>query len=582
MAILIAYCSRKGQVGQTIVDSIERLNTHLAPPGLTPRAPVVAKRNHVCVAALNPSANTEVEGTAVAAGVHYQSGSDWTLPNDRIPDGSFALIRGDDRMLQVVTDPTGSRTIWYLHADDYFVASTSQRAIVALAQSFRLNAEASAWMLSTGALGPGHSWDERIRMVPPNSIVSLNLFNWNLTEDVQQYEYRREDRSEEFFAEQLRGALDDVFAAVGEYSPDWVIPLSGGVDSRALMLWLPDPKRFSYVTWGADDAMDNPVGDAAVAACLARKYDLDHRYVPLQDRIDNPESFFAKFISAGEGRISNISGYLDEFAFWEELHAGRCSGILRGDQVFGGPSLKRPIKVLELQKLCTLSDMPAPYRSLGEHFPGQQLPPRLYRRRGETLDTWRCRAEMQFRAPVVRAALNELKHPYTDVVNPLQFRSIVDLVVRMPDRFRTDKKLFAKLVAEREPDVPLAVNMAITPASAVIGEKNTNEFLMDGISTLDSDIYLPAEVLRQVRDLNAAAAGRTRGRTNRAARGSLLQRALGRIRSTIGGPTVTPPQLLLRSYLAIAASRLLANDAYLLDKTGREAAGDVSDRAASA
>jgi hypothetical protein len=579
MATLIAYCVRNGHIDQKILDSICYLNTHLAPPGLRPREALVSTRQQVCLAALNPSPNTEICESAVSAGVRHESNNDWALPNDDIPDGSFGLLRADEQALQAVTDPTGSRTIWYLHAEDYFIASTSQRAIVALARSFQLNAQASAWMLSTGALGPWHSWDERIRMVPPNSIASLNLFNWTLTEDIRQYEYCAEEQSEDYFINELEEKLGKIFATVGNYSPDWIIPLSGGVDSRGIMLWLPEPRRFKYVTWGSKAANGNQASDAAVAAKLARKYDLEHRYVPLQERIGNPESFFAKFIAAGEGRINNISGYLDEFTFWEELHSSDCPGMLRGDQVFGGPPLARPVKILELQKLCRLSDMPMPFRSMARHFPDQNVPPQLQRRSGETLHSWRCRVELHFRAPVVRAALNELKHPYTDVVNPLQFRPIVDLVVRMPDRFRTDKKLFARLVTEREPGVALATNNAIMHASDVVKEKHTNEFLMDGVSTLDSDVYLPGELLRQVRALNAATG---RISSSAAPRASLWRRARNRVRYYVGGAMVTPPQLLLRSYLAISASRMLTNDAYFLDKIRDDTAQEErpADRAA--
>ena len=582
MATLIAYCVRNGHVEQAILDNIRYLNTHLAPPGLQPREAVISRHKQACLAALNPSPNTEVLQSAVSVGVRSEPGNEWAFPGTDIPDGSFGLLRADEHTLQLVTDPTGSRTIWYLQAEDYFIASTSQRAIVVLARSFQLNPQASAWMLSTGSLGPWHSWDDRIRMVPPNSIVSLNLSSWRLAEDTRQYEYRAEERSEGYFVNELQDRLSDVFATIGNYPPDWVVPLSGGIDSRGIMLWLPDPKRFKYVTWGSEAANGNDKSDAVVAASLARKYGLEHRYVPLQERIGNPEAFFAKFVAAGEGRITNISGYLDEFRFWEALHADNCPGVLRGDQVFGGPPLRRPIQVLELQKLCTLSDMQAPFSSLANHFPDQRVPEELQRRAGETLDEWRCRAELRFRAPVVRAALNDLKYPYTDVVNPLQFRPVLDLVVRMPDRFRTGKKLFARLVVEREPDVPLAANVAIVRASDVIGEKTTHEFLMDGISTLDSDVYLPAELLRHVRALGSSVGRDGRNGTG-TSRTSLWQRARNRARFYVGGATITAPQLLLRSYLAIAMSRTLTNDAYALGKIGRDVAiDDAGERAASA
>jgi hypothetical protein len=145
----------------------------------------------------------------------------------------------------------------------------------------------------------------------------------------------------------------------------------------------------------------------------------------------------------------------------------------------------------------------------------------------------------------------------------------------MPDKLRSNKKLFAKLVAEREPNIPFATNIATTPAAAVIAQKVTNEFLMDGISTIDADVYLPAEVLRQVKNLNTALAGRSSNKARKIYRRSLVQRACIRLQKYIGGARISAPQLLLRSYLAIAASRMLANDAHISSKVRHNA--DLAD-----
>lgn len=576
MATVIAYCTRNEPVGDAVVEDIKSLNRHLVPPGVTPRPPHVSGSDRICLAALDPTTNTELSDSAVSTGKRHDSASNWAQPGDTMPDGAFCLLRSDGQTLQLVTDPTGSRTIWYLHADDYFVASTSQRAIVALARSFSLSSHASAWMLSTGALGPGYSWDERIRMVPPNSTLSLDMNSWTLTESNGVYEYSAEDHSEDYFKDCLADALDRVFSQVKEYAPNWLVPLSGGVDSRGVMLWLPDPRRFEYVTWGAAGAVNGSKTDASVAARLAEKHGLRHRHVPLQENIENPEMFFAKFLASGEGRISHISGYLDEFAFWEDLHERGCPGVIRGDQVFGGPVVRRPIQVLQLEKLCTLSDLPSPFGSLGRHFPEQHLPSHLHRRSGETLDAWRCRTELHFRAPVVRAALNALKYSYTDVVSPLQFRPILDVIVRMPDALRTNKRLFAELVAEREREIPFATRIATTSASEVVVEKATRDFLLDGISTLDSEVYLPAEALREIRRISGRIATPNGNGGRRTSNRSLANRARMRLEKYFGGARITPPQLLLRSYLAIAASRMLANDAFLLTRKSDGAASTDS------
>lgn len=249
-----------------------------------------------------------MSGTAVCLGMRHSSGRNWALPHTEVPDGSFCLVRANENTLQLVTDPTGSRTIWYLLTDDYFIASTSQRAIVALGRSFCRNEHASAWMLSAGAPGPGYSWDKRIQMVPPNSVLSFSIAKWTLNESIGTYEYSAEKLSTDNFTKNLLNAFDEVFSVVGRYSPDWIIPLSGGVDSRGLLLLLPEPRCFQYVTWGAQDAVNNPKSDASVAARLVDHYDLAHRHIPLNNNIEDPALFFEKFLAAGEGRVSHISG----------------------------------------------------------------------------------------------------------------------------------------------------------------------------------------------------------------------------------------------------------------------------------
>ncbi|HJW75750.1 MAG TPA: hypothetical protein VJ787_08805, partial [Thermoleophilia bacterium] len=69
------------------------------------------------------------------------------------PDGSFVIVRDGRRFLELVSDIVGSRTLWYVLTDQAFLASTSQRALVALLGDFALSRVAVAWMLSSGSLG---------------------------------------------------------------------------------------------------------------------------------------------------------------------------------------------------------------------------------------------------------------------------------------------------------------------------------------------------------------------------------------------------------------------------------------------
>jgi len=100
-----------------------------------------------------PADFVALRGTNLAAGYLVDRRSTGRTRQPR-PNGAYALVRGDANVVEVVTDSLASRTIWYAQTDDLFVASTSQRAIVALLGRFEFNTEVIPWMLSSGTLGP--------------------------------------------------------------------------------------------------------------------------------------------------------------------------------------------------------------------------------------------------------------------------------------------------------------------------------------------------------------------------------------------------------------------------------------------
>jgi asparagine synthetase B (glutamine-hydrolysing) len=63
----------------------------------------------------------------------------WHEIGDETPDGAFAIIRSNDQTVQLVTDTLGQRTLWYVLTENFFIASTSQRAILLYLGGFELN-----------------------------------------------------------------------------------------------------------------------------------------------------------------------------------------------------------------------------------------------------------------------------------------------------------------------------------------------------------------------------------------------------------------------------------------------------------
>src|SRR5690606_38234841 len=78
-----------------------------------------------------------------------------------------------ENTISLTSDLVASRTVWYYLDEDTFIASSSQRMIIAALQRFDINTQAIVWMLSTGSLGPGHSWDRHIRQLAPDTVLSV-------------------------------------------------------------------------------------------------------------------------------------------------------------------------------------------------------------------------------------------------------------------------------------------------------------------------------------------------------------------------------------------------------------------------
>lgn len=131
--------------------------------------------------------------TSICLGHLINPSDNWWEPNTELPDGSYALIRSNEQYVELITDLGGSRTIWYIFTDEALIASSSQRAIIYLLKNFIPDRSAISWMLSSGTLGPGFSWDSRINMVPPNTRIILERSSWKLEIEKCENEYQLND-----------------------------------------------------------------------------------------------------------------------------------------------------------------------------------------------------------------------------------------------------------------------------------------------------------------------------------------------------------------------------------------------------
>ena len=124
MAGFIIVCSRDGSVSPLRADDLRRYALHLSPDGLTPNPPNVHEEGGLSRVVTNPVPGVRTVSHGVCLGTLFEDVS-WATVGAAAPDGTYAIVRHDDEAVEVLTDTFGSRTVWYVHTDELFLASTS-------------------------------------------------------------------------------------------------------------------------------------------------------------------------------------------------------------------------------------------------------------------------------------------------------------------------------------------------------------------------------------------------------------------------------------------------------------------------
>ena len=480
MSGLIVACARPGTELPYSAADLRRCAARLSPDHITPHAPLLLAQPGLTVAVVNPMPDLPRAPGAVCLGGLVDAGDAWGAPGSRRPDGSYAVCRWDAERLELVTDNLASRALWYVLSGDLFLASTSQRALVCLLGDLHFNDAAVAWLASSGTLGPDNAWDTRLRRVPAAAVLSLDRRTWTTQCTAGALDHDPQPLPDEVHLQRWREAILETCAELDVSLDTWLLPLSGGLDSRTLLAALSEAgRRPRCVTWGLRRSLDDPESDSVVARRLAEHYHVEHAFFPTDPGDEPARIVIDRFLVAGEGRTDQIAGYLDGLALWKTLFDDGVTGIIRGDEPgWGYSALHSDTYVRRRAHLQTVPDYPPTHliRHLG--LAPQPLPQWVWRREDESLVFYRDRLYERQLLPTSLAPLNDVKSAYIEVVNPFLADRVVKAARELPEHLRRQRRGFQAVASALGPQIPEAKHSALVGSSHLL---SCNSMLIDEI-----------------------------------------------------------------------------------------------------
>ncbi len=476
MAILIYLYGRDGSANTYSDKELTHVVERILPDN-APKKVVIEREEDRLVCVSNLSEGVSIHEGNVCLGKLIPS-VEWSHRYDL--EGNFAIVRGDPNQIEVISDAAATKTLYYRILDDIFVVSSSQRAVMHFSDDLDLDKEALLWMISSGTLGPKQTWDRRVKFLPPDTRLSLDRSKWRLNKYQNPILFDPKSLPREKQLDLLGSNLDSLYSKMDLDFSKWVLPISGGVDSRELLHVLKDEEALKTVTWGNPDALEDTQSDAYIAQRVVEAYGVPHRFFSLPKVPEKIDTFFERFVVASEGRIDHIAGYTDGFSMFEKLVSEGYGGMIRGDHGFGSKPAETPFDVRSSVCLQTLDDYIVP--SIDDVFlTNHQLPKRFLRRPGESLSTWKDRLRHSYRLPCVLAPLNSIKSPYMEVVSPYLTKQILRFARNIPSEYRVGKKIWRDHVLSKGPEIKLAQSGATLSVEKILRHPSMVSYLSDSI-----------------------------------------------------------------------------------------------------
>jgi hypothetical protein len=559
-------------------EDLLRVAARIAPTNIVAHPAQLLEATGLCAAVANPSPDgVRVRDGSVCLGGMFGDLGQWWRTGSAAPDGTYALLRYSEACVELLSDVIASRTIWYVADDQAFLASTSQRALVALLGELRLNRPAVSWLLSSGTLGPEASWDIRLTRLPGGSCLTFDRATWRARVETRPVAFAPVVRDRQAHVSVLREALTWSCTNLNIDVRQWVLPLSGGRDSRALLAFMVrSGLRPRCITWTTKASAHRLLSDASVARLVARRFGVEHELVWLDGDDEEPAVALDRFIAVGEGRSDEFSGYTDGCRIWRDLFDDGVSGVIRGDESVG---IRRRAVSADAARTAAgagtmVSDYPSNHLIHRLDLAEQVWPERLRQQPGEGLEAYRDRMYEQSHLPDALAPLNALKGRYVEVVNPLLSRRMIGAVHELPDEWRAYGRAYAQVVDAESRPIPYA-RFPSTPAAAdYLRDPGVVEAIVRELTSVRVERVLGKEEALHLLAAMAAPQWRRptlRGRTIaslKLGRAALPQDVARRLTPRYSHPEpLSPARLGWRATIASRMVALLEEDAALLCRT---------------
>lgn len=475
-----------------------RFIKQIQPSNIVTNKEIILEEYNSYTGIANPTGVVKCSGSNVLIGLCFPDSQDWQKTGE-MPDGNYVIKRENDSSIEFVTDYQATKSLWYYHDDKFFIVSSSQRMIIYLLGDFVLNTQAVLWMISSGTIGYGNSWDMRIKSIPSSAILSLDKEKWEIKLKSEPVSYRSNRLTLKANIRLFDNIINLVFSNLQIEESKSIMSLTGGFDSRTNLLFLKEKyPEIRLMTFGIKTTIENRYSDLYVAKKLAARYNL--RWTMYDTSLDyyDLEEFFNSFVSIGEARIDMIDREIDNFNWKADVFNSGYDILING---MDGLSSQHPYSNqrlnLQLRKLFHLHDyenIPKYFIILGEQIIHEDL----FRRENETWPQFYHRINQIFFNPYADSSLNEILNAYVDTINPLLSKSIINFEREVPDDQRIRKIIAKKLVYSKDDSgIPFNDKTSVYPHYSVIKLERYSEYFSKYLLDFNNDFF-PQSTLFEV------------------------------------------------------------------------------------